>query len=310
VYGFQHFVGSPQLVSRLAGAVARGRVSHAYLFVGPQGVGKKFLANSFAKALLCPTPTPGGNACGTCPACNLYERENHPDIVRVTPVGKKTIGVDEIRALTLSARVLPHQSPRKIFIIDQAHTQTAAAQNALLKTIEEPDSHGVFLLLAETMGLLPTVLSRCVLLKLRPLPDALVANSLPDTPAAAEIAACAQGSIGRARALAGDENFIALRRDVFEILDKLTGIDTASLLALAKGFEPYKDRAQEVLDLLLAQTRARLVQHPSRPALAALEAVWAAKGRLSHYSNFQLTMEVLLMDLHKAQSPTGRESQP
>ncbi|MDR1532965.1 MAG: DNA polymerase III subunit delta' [Clostridiales bacterium] len=331
MFGFKEIEGNELIVKCLQSAVIHRRISHAYIFAGPAGIGKKLMANSFAKTVMCGRPKrsdQGVDACGECVSCVTFESGNHPDMRYVRLDGKKSLGVDEIRQkVTLDMTVMPNQSPYKIFIIEDADAMTPAAQNALLKTIEEPESYGLFLLLAQNAAkFLPTVLSRCVTFKLKPLTNEQAARHLVRRAGigrrdAEALSVYAQGNIGRALSLADDESFIAMRRHVFEILDKLSYVGLFDLFGMAKNLEPYKERGQEVLDIMyywyhdvlvyLAAGR-RFVTQSDRmdairqaaealpdisAALNRLRAVWDAKRRLMNYANFQLTIEVMLFAL-------------
>ena len=164
---FKDVVGHKDILKYISSAVENNRVSHAYILNGERGSGKKMLANLFAMTLLCET---GDNEpCGKCHSCKQAESGNHPDIIRVTHEKPNSISVDDIRTqVNNTVDIKPYQGPYKVYIIPQADMMTPQAQNAILKTIEEPPSYAVFLLLTENAEtLLPTINSRCVMLKLR-----------------------------------------------------------------------------------------------------------------------------------------------
>ena len=134
------------------------RIVHAYLFTGPAGTGKSTLADICAKALLCRAP--GGRPCGVCPSCKQFESGNHPDFIRIEP--DKSISVDVIRDVIARLGVKPYEGGRHVAVIRQADKMTPQAQNALLKTLETPPGEDVFFLVASNMtALLPTIISRC-----------------------------------------------------------------------------------------------------------------------------------------------------
>ncbi len=323
MYCFSEIYGNDLLLRYLRQAVATKKISHAYLFAGDSGSGKKMLANLFAKTLQCEAG--GTDPCGVCQSCKAFDSHNHPDIVYVRPT-KKSLGVDDIREQILEdVKFKQYQYRYKIYIVQQADTMTEQAQNALLKTLEEPPDYVVFLLLAKnTAVFLPTVLSRVVTLQIRPLSENLIVKylvtkkQLSDT-VAAEYAAYAQGSIGNALTLLEDETFVHMRED---ILDKLKAIEQKSLaevLLFAKDLEQYKDdtRFLDMMqlwyrDLLVAnrlQDDKFLIQKTQKQALFAqtkttvaelakkAAAVQQAKMNLARNANFRLTMEVMLMEL-------------
>ena len=162
----ESLVGNDALRARLRDAVAAGRVSHAYILEGPEGVGKRSLALGFASALLCSAGT--GVPCGRCSHC---KRSAHPDLSVIEGEGKSgAVKVAAIRALRADAYIRPNEAERKIYIIDHAETMRAEAQNALLKIFEEPPAYAVIILLTSSLpAILPTLRSRAVTLSVRPL---------------------------------------------------------------------------------------------------------------------------------------------
>lgn len=143
----------------------RDQVGHAFILEGDSGEGWRKLAEEFAATVQCEHR----NFCGRCPSCQAYQSGNHPDIIQVTHEKKDSIGVDEIRAqLVDDMAIKPYSSPYKVYLVDEAEKLTVQAQNALLKTLEEPPVYGIILLLTtNTEMLLPTIRSRCINLKVR-----------------------------------------------------------------------------------------------------------------------------------------------
>ena len=312
---FGEVVGHERIVGSLQRAISVNRVSHAYIFSGLSGSGKGLVARSFAKALECGNVS-FGDSCGVCKSCRVFESGNHPDVFYVSPKGK-SLGVDDIRDIVIkNMETKPYQYRYKVFIIDSTHTMTPQAQNALLKTIEEPAGYGVFLLLSEGLGsFLPTVLSRCIVYKFEPLSYDEVYGYLMATGLEADIACMAavysQGNIGRGLQLATDERFIGLRAKIFNIIERLRSADLTGIFSIAKEFDAFKDHIQEALDimylcyrdmLVLQAAGRRFVIQEDMPemggnAVAGLSAIWEAKRRLRHYTNFQLTIEIMLLEI-------------
>lgn len=143
----------------------RDQVGHAFILEGDSEEGWRKLAEDFAATVQCEHR----NFCGQCPSCQAYQSGNHPDIIQVTHEKKDSIGVDEIRAqLVDDMAIKPYSSPYKVYLVDEAEKLTVQAQNALLKTLEEPPVYGIILLLTtNTEMLLPTIRSRCINLKVR-----------------------------------------------------------------------------------------------------------------------------------------------
>lgn len=328
MYTFQEIWGNSALVEHLRMAAAGERVSHAYLFVGGAGAGKRLTANTFAKALQCEGA--GAPPCGACASCKVFDSGNHPDVIYVRTV-KKSIGVDEIREQVLETVDLkPYRFACKIYIIENADTMTVQAQNALLKTLEEPPAYARFLLLAERAeAFLPTVLSRVVTLKLRPLSEREVAAYLREKahipPEECDsYAAYAQGRIGRALELIEDEDFQTMRENILQILEALPDMTKADALWMAKELEAYKNdlRFLDIMelwyrDLLAAKCLReerfliekkqkaqifRAAKEPPERLAKNVPAVHRARRKLAQNANFRLTMEVMLMELKEIET--------
>lgn len=182
---FEGFLGNEQLKANLTAAAERDRFAHFYLLSGPPGAGKRTLARILTAALLCREP--GEKPCGRCAACRKALSCSHPDVITVDDPEKKTVPVELVRRARADLFVRPNEGVRKIYFVPRAQDLGLPGQNALLKVLEEPPSYGVFLLLADNPHrLLPTVRSRCVELKLRPLPEATLVQALAQSFPAAE----------------------------------------------------------------------------------------------------------------------------
>ena len=164
---FDGFCGNAGLKQRLSAAFAQGKISHCYLICGPDGSGKHTLARILAAAMEC---TGAGEApCGVCTACRKAFDGQHPDIITVDDTEHKNVSIDVIRDARADMFIRPNEGKRKIYILPRAQDMLPAAQNALLKILEEPPEYGVFLLLStHAEKLLPTIRSRCAELHLSP----------------------------------------------------------------------------------------------------------------------------------------------
>ena len=199
--GFNEIIGHEEIIRHLKNAMKTGKVSHSYIFTGRPGSGKKLLAATYAMTLQCEAG--GTEPCQKCDSCKKALGKNHPDIIYVNHEKPGTISIDEIREQLISdVSIKPYCSPHKIYIIPDAEMMTVQAQNALLKTIEEPPEYAVIMLLTSNAdALLPTIQSRCVRLDLKVVDDSLVKKYLmerlhvPDYQAEID-ASFAQGSIG------------------------------------------------------------------------------------------------------------------
>ena len=240
---FKDVVGHKDILNYIRNAVTETKVSHAYILNGERGSGKKMLANLFATTLLCEKQGP--DPCNACHSCHQAESGNHPDIIRVTHEKPNTISVDDIRRqVNEDIQIKPYQGPYKIYIIAEADLMTVQAQNALLKTIEEPPAYAVIFLLTENAeALLPTITSRCVMLKLRNIKDTLIRKYLMETMHVPDYkadmcTAFAQGNMGRAIMLASSDHFNEIREEAVQ------RIKTIAAPLNARAHEHFKTPCQ------------------------------------------------------------------
>lgn len=323
---FKDVVGHKDILKYISSAVENNRVSHAYILNGERGSGKKMLANLFAMTLLCET---GDNEpCGKCHSCKQAESGNHPDIIRVTHEKPNSISVDDIRTqVNNTVDIKPYQGPYKVYIIPQADMMTPQAQNAILKTIEEPPSYAVFLLLTENAEtLLPTINSRCVMLKLRNIKDTLIKKYLmenleiPDYKADM-CTAFAQGNMGRAIMLANSDHFNEIREEAVQLLKHINEMELKEIVAAVKNISVYKLEITDYLDIIMIWYRDVLLYKATKEIDKVvfkdqlqsikeqarkssyegieliLESLEKAKARLKANVNFDLVMELLFLTI-------------
>ena len=323
---FKDVVGHKDILKYISSAVENNRVSHAYILNGERGSGKKMLANLFAMTLLCET---GDNEpCGKCHSCKQAESGNHPDIIRVTHEKPNSISVDDIRTqVNNTVDIKPYQGPYKVYIIPQADMMTPQAQNAILKTIEEPPSYAVFLLLTENAEtLLPTINSRCVMLKLRNIKDTLIKKYLmenleiPDYKADM-CTAFAQGNMGRAIMLANSDHFNEIREEAVQLLKHISEMELNEIVAAVKNISVYKLEITDYLDIIMIWYRDVLLYKATKEIDKVvfkdqlqsikeqarkssyegieliLESLEKAKARLKANVNFDLVMELLFLTM-------------
>jgi DNA polymerase III subunit delta' len=243
-------VGHLVLRDLLARAVVQGTVPHSLLFDGPDGIGKRAVALELAAAINC-TQGRDGRGCGTCRSCRRIARLGHPDVVLVRPNEKGSISVDMVRGIIAGASYRPFEARRRVVVIDEADALQPAAQNALLKTLEEPPPTSIFVLATSRPDLLlVTVRSRCHRLRFGPLSPADVASVLQtshglDAAAAAARAAVADGSVARALAQETGELEQA-RRAAMSVLGQLVKATTpAARLACAQQLVDAGDGARK-----------------------------------------------------------------
>lgn len=322
--GFSEIIGHEQIIENLKNAICYEKISHAYIFNGPDLSGKKMLAEAFAMALQCEKEQSFG--CMECHSCKQAISHNHPDIIYVSHEKPNTIGVDDIRTQVNSdIGIKPYSSKYKIYIIDEAEKMNPQAQNALLKTIEEPPSYGILMLLTTNAdGFLQTILSRCITLNLRGVKTEVIKKYLmthyqkPDY--LADICATfSQGNVGKAIQLASSEEFNALKAAVLALLKKTEELDVADISVTARELSEYKPQIDEYLDLMTMWFRDVLYYKAAEDVnnliykdevfdikkQAAkrsyhgieeiLDQIQTARTRIKANVNFELTMELLLL---------------
>lgn len=326
--GFRDIIGQQQIKEHLQGALSAGKVSHAYIINGEKSSGKEFIAKIFAMTLQCEKG--GTEPCQECHSCKQALSGNHPDIIRVGHEKPNTISVDDIRTqVNNDVAVRPYSSAYKVYIMAEAEKMTTQAQNALLKTLEEPPSYAVLILLTSNVNsLLPTILSRCVVLNMKPVPDSLVKQYLcsqlevPDYKAEV-CAAFARGNVGRAKALAASEDFENIKAEALSLLKYIQDMDLNEIVAAVKKITEYKMEITDYLDicaiwyrdaLLFKATRdmnhlifreeiQALSNTANRSSYEGIEniikALDMAKHRLEANVNFELVMQLLMMAIQE-----------
>ena len=324
--GFDDIIGHEQIIEHLQNAIELKKVSHAYIINGEKGAGKMLIADAFALTLQCEKQ--GENPCMECHSCKQALSGNHPDIIHVSHEKPGTISVEEIRTqLNNDILIKPYSSPKKIYIIDEADKLTVQAQNALLKTIEEPPEYGVVILITNNAdALLPTILSRCVVLNIKPVKDSVIKRYLmerlkvPDYKADLSIA-FARGNVGKAVALASSENFDMIKKDALDMLKYLEDMEIHEVVAWVKKTADYKLEINDFLDILTVWFRDVLLfkatkdvnmlifkdqiqeirkkaDHSSYNGLEEIvNAIEKAKVRLNANVNFDLTIELMLLTI-------------
>ena len=324
--GFGDIIGHEQIITHLRSAIALDMVSHAYILNGPEYSGKMMLAEAFAMALQCEGE--GERPCLECRSCRQAMDHNQPDIIYVSHEKPNTIGVDDIRTQINNDIVIkPYSSRYKVYIVDEAEKMNQQAQNALLKTIEEPPAYAVILLLTTNAdSFLQTILSRCITLNLKAVKEDVIRDYLmkhyqiPDYQADV-CAAFSQGNVGKAVQLASSEDFGELKASVLQLVKRLDDIDLYEFGGAIKQIGEYKLQINDYFDLITIWFRDVLymkatndvnglifkdeVYDIKRQAAKRsyqgiqiiLKTLDTAKLRLNADVNFDVTMELLLMTI-------------
>ncbi len=325
---FNNIIGHEDIIRHLKNAMETGKVSHSYIFKGELGSGKKLLATTFAMTLQCEDG--GTEPCQKCDSCKKALGKNHPDIIMVTHEKTGTISIDEVREQVIhDVAIKPYCSPHKIYIIPEAELLTIQAQNALLKTIEEPPEYAVIMFLTSNAdSLLPTIRSRCVSLDLKVVDDNLVKKYLmehlqvPDYQAEVD-ASFAQGSIGKAKEAATSEEFSRMSQNALKLLKYANTMEVYELAQEIKKLSEEKHNINDYLDifqfwfrdvLMFKATREidnlvfkqeinyikeQASQRSYENLEKILEAITKTKVRLRANVNFELALELLFLTIRE-----------
>jgi DNA polymerase-3 subunit delta' len=256
--------GQDRPLTTLLKAWRSGAIPHSFLFTGTRGTGKFTAALWFASLLVCDHPKDEA-PCGECPSCRKVHSSNHPD-VRVTEPDRKTLHlkIDQIRALQREALYMPSEGARKIFIIDDAHRMNDAAANCLLKMLEEPPKSLHCILISPTIySLLPTVISRCQIIRFLPVPAESIRDLLLNRNIAGDRASIyahlAQGSAGKAVAMAEKETLWESRKKTLTLLAKIPSLAAAETLLAADSFSRELEDIEILLEFTLLWLRDLLL---------------------------------------------------
>jgi len=321
---FEQIVGHKRIKEHLENAMKLDKISHAYIFNGEKGSGKKLLAAAFAQSLQCEGE--GILGCGECKSCKQAENKNNPDIIRIIHEKPNIIGADEVKEqLVNDIQIKPYRCKYKIYIINDAEKMTPQAQNAILKTIEEPPEYVIVLLLtSNAQALLSTIMSRCVMLSTKPVSDEQVKDYLmknvrvPDYQADISVA-FAQGNIGKAVELASSDSFGEIKASAIHLLKNIPMMNLQEMIGLIKAVSEFKVEIDDYLNLMAVWYRDVLYfkatkdvngltfkeeineiskqtkKGPYEGVENILKALQTAKERLKANVNFDLTMELLFL---------------
>ncbi|MBR2765455.1 MAG: DNA polymerase III subunit delta' [Blautia sp.] len=325
---FNDIIGHEEVIRHLKNSIITGKVSHSYILTGEAGAGKKMVAATFAAALECEQGGP--EPCLKCDSCKKAMGKNHPDIITVTHEKDNLITVDEIRDQVVNdVFVKPYSSKYKIYIIPDAQMMNEQAQNALLKTIEEPPEYAVILLLTNNIdSLLSTIRSRCVRLDLKLVDDTLIKEYLmehlhiPDYEAEMD-ASIAQGSVGKAQEAATSSRFQEITQSALHILKNTDTMEIYELTDAVKKLAGEKQNIEDYLDifqfwfrdvlmfkatreidnLVFKQEINTISEQASRRSYENLERILDSlektKVRLGAYVNPELTLELLFLTIRE-----------
>ena len=320
---YSDIIGHEDIVRHFKSSIELGKVSHAYILNGEKGVGKKTLASVVAKSLQCESGEP--DPCGKCRSCLQAESGNQPDIIWVSHEKPGSISVGEIRTQMVNdVDLKPYSSRYKIYIVPDAQLLTVEAQNAMLKTLEEPPEYAIIMLLTNNMDkFLPTILSRCIVLNFRPVEpldmiDYLVTNVGVDQEKARFCTDFAQGNLGKAVRLAISPDYNEIIEDSIRLLREIQDMDMEDVIRAVKNMDK---NTLDVIDIMTMWFRDILVvkisnspnkmifkkefsvmkKQASHTSYEGLEEILAAldklKIRLEANVNFDIAMELMLLTI-------------
>lgn len=322
--GFDDILGQDAVVTILKRAVSQKRIPHAWLFCGPEGVGKSRTALALALELNCRNPVgPFRHACGICPSCKGFIAEVHPDFIRIEPQ-KNEIRIAQIRELCAMLEKKPFSAGKRMVLIKNIEKMNVSASNAALKILEEPPENTHFILTTqEPAKLLPTIRSRCQLLMFHALPAQVIEGLLQkdqglEDGKARLIAALCSGNMKRALSMIQTEWFL-WREWVFQSIEQMDRFDPSLRLAFGETILSRPKLLAESLDLIASWYRdavdikhhgrhimnidrsqriAEAIEHRKcQDLLRSLDSVLRFRGKIESRANFRLMMDTLVLTL-------------
>ena len=293
---YDEIIGQEQVKEHFKQAVEAKKVAHAYIIEGEPGSGKKSLAYAFAKALQCEK---GGSVpCGCCQSCLQAEGGNQPDIITVRHKKPNTFGVDEMREQLVSdIEIKPYSSRYKIYIIPDAERMTLPAQNAILKTIEEPPEYGIIILLTTNIGkFLPTILSRCVKLSTKPVSNEQVRAFLAEKYDLTEemltfATEFAFGNIGKAIRCVQSEEFQVIRDLCQEVLCHIHEWEIPDMIFSIKEVARYRLEIFDYFDIMMMWFRdvllLKVTKNPNKLIFKDRYSIMAKQAQVISYEGVE-----------------------
>lgn len=323
---YSDIIGHEDIVKHFKSSIELGKVSHAYILNGEKGVGKKTLAKVVSQSLQCENGEP--DPCGECKSCLQVESNNQPDIIWVNHEKPNVISVDEIRSQIINDIDLkPYSSKYKIYIVPDAQMMNPQAQNALLKTLEEPPEYAIIMLLTNNVDrFLPTILSRCIVLNFKPVQPLEMMEYLEGQLGVEKTKArfCtdfAQGNLGKAVRLAITPEYNEIIEDSVRLLRRIQDMDMEDIILTVKNMGKYKLDITDYIDIMSMWFRDILMvkisnspnkiifkeefstmkKQASRASYEGIEEILKAldklKIRLEANVNFDIAMELTLLTI-------------
>ena len=262
----EDIIGQEEITNTLKKSIVKQNVFHAYIFEGPDGMGKKKAAFNFAKAVLCIQPD--GDSCGKCTACQKMDNNAHPDYIFIEPDGTSIKDV-QIEDMQKNISKKPIEGQNTVVVINKSDSMTVRAQNRLLKTLEEPNAHVIIILLTHNANmLLPTIVSRCMILKFKPVSDSVIKNYLKEKYNISEndagiLTTFCNGRIELAEELYLSDDFKEIRQKSIDMAKKISIFKEEDIWEMISIFEKQKENAIDFLDMIEYWYRDIIILHVS-----------------------------------------------
>ena len=291
---FDEIIGNEQIKGELRKSLKENKVSHSYMFVGIEGIGKQMTAKAFAQMILCINEEERG--CQKCKSCIEFQSHNHPDFLYIEPDGN-SIKIEQIRYLQRKIQEKPIISDRKVYIINDADKMTKEAQNCLLKTLEEPPEYSTIILIGSNENaFLNTIKSRCMIMTFKPISSDLIKKYMEETYGMQNISEnmleAFQGSIGKAINLKD-------KKEQYEKIEKaIQEMDTKNIIdCLQLCEEIYKEKDEimnilEYVNIILLRMSKKNIKYAN-----CIEIVENTKKRLNQNANYDMSIDNMIMNM-------------
>ena len=291
---FDEIIGNEKTKEELKRSLEEDKVSHSYMFVGIEGIGKQLIAKAFAQMILCTNETEKG--CNKCKSCIEFQSQNHPDFLYIEPDGN-SIKIEQIRYLQRKIQEKPIISNKKVYIVNDADKMTKEAQNCLLKTLEEPPEYSIIILIGSNENaFLNTIKSRCMKLTFQPIASEEIKQYMEKTYGMSNInenmLEAFQGSIGKAIALKDKKEEY---ENIEKMIEKLDKTDMTELMQLGSALYQSKEEINDILEymniVLLKMTKEN-VKYAN-----CIDIVENTKKRLHQNANYDMCIDNMIFNM-------------
>ena len=291
---FDEIIGNEQIKEELKKVALENKVSHSYMFVGIEGIGKQMMAKDFAQMILCTNETNKG--CHQCKSCIEFMSNNHPDFLYLEPDGN-SIKIEQIRYLQRKIQEKPIISDKKVYIINDADKMTTEAQNCLLKTLEEPPEYSTIILIGSNENaFLNTIKSRCMKIPFKPIEAKYVKQYMEKTYEMTNISQnmleAFQGSIGKAILLKDKKEQY---ENIESMVEKLDKTDMTELMKLGEPLYQSKDEIMNILDyinIILLKLSKENTQYAN-----CIDIIENTKKRLNQNANYDMCIDNMIFNM-------------